>query len=211
MFVKSVIIYYNMRVMGEGVKFSEKENGMDNGASSYRRFLSGDESALIEIISIYRPGLQNYINSFVRNISVAEDLTEDTFVKLLIKKPRDRSEASFKTWLYTIGRNIAIDWLRKNPKGREIPFDDAIEAEAGESSLEENYYADEISMAVRQALEEIKPEYKQVLWLFYFEEFSVPDIAKIIRKSKNNTSVLLHRAKAALKKQLEKENFDYEI
>ena len=66
-------------------------------------------------------------------------------------------------------------------------------------------------MAVRQALEEIKPEYKQVLWLFYFEEFSVPDIAKIIRKSKNNTSVLLHRAKAALKKQLEKENFDYEI
>ena len=184
---------------------------MDNGASSYRRFLSGDESALIEIISFYRPGLQNYINSFVRNISVAEDLTEDTFVKLLIKKPRDRSEASFKTWLYTIGRNIAIDWMRKNPKGREIPFDDAIEAEAGESSLEENYYADEISMAVRQALEEIKPEYKQVLWLFYFEEFSVPDIAKIIRKSKNNTSVLLHRAKAALKKQLEKENFEYEI
>ena len=200
-----------MRAMSEGVKFSEKENGMDNGASSYRRFLFGDESALIEIISFYRPGLQNYINSFVRNISVAEELTEDTFVKLLIKKPRDRSEASFKTWLYTIGRNIAIDWLRKNPKGREIPFDDAIEAETGESFLEENYYADEISMAVRQALEEIKPEYKQVLWLFYFEEFSVPDIAKIIRKSKNNTSVLLHRAKAALKKQLEKENFDYEI
>ena len=184
---------------------------MDNGASSYRRFLSGDESALTEIISIYRPGLQNYINSFVCNMSVAEDLTEDTFVKLLIKKPRDRSGASFKTWLYTIGRNIAIDWLRKHPKGREIPFDEVIECESGECSCEESYFADEISLTVRQALEKIKPEYKQVLWLFYFEEFSVPEIAKIIKKNKNNTSVLLHRAKSALKNQLEKEKFDYEI
>lgn len=144
-------------------------------------------------------------------MSVAEELTEDTFVKLLIKKPNDRSGASFKTWLYTIGRNVAIDWLRKNLKGREISYDEAIEVKSDERSLEENYYAGEISLAVRQALEEIKPEYKQVLWLFYFEEFSVPEIAKIIKKSKNNTSVLLHRAKEALKKQLEKENFDYEI
>lgn len=49
---------------------------MDNGASSYHRFLNGDESALEEIVSQYRSGLQNFINSIVNNFSVAEDLTE---------------------------------------------------------------------------------------------------------------------------------------
>ena len=58
---------------------------MDNGASSYRRFLDGDETALTEIVSQYRPGLQNYIYSVVNDYAAAEDLTEDTFVKLLLK------------------------------------------------------------------------------------------------------------------------------
>lgn len=184
---------------------------MENGASSYLRFLSGDESALVDIIRYYRPGLQNYINSIVKNFSVAEDLTEDTFVKLLIKKPKDRSGASFKTWLYTIGRNAAIDWLRKNPGSRNISIDEIAEISSEEILFEEAYYVDEIKKTVHKALDRINPDYKQVLWLFYFEEFSVPEIAKIMKKSKNNTSVLLHRARAALKKQLEKENFDYEI
>ena len=184
---------------------------MDNGASSYRRFLSGDDSALEEIVVLYRTGLQNYINSIVRNFSVAEDLTEDTFVKLLTKRPRDRNEATFKTWLYTIGRNIAIDYLRKNPKGRDIPIEEAEGISSEEEQFQKIYSDDELKRAVHSAMDKLKPEYRQVLWLKYFEDFSNEEISKIIRKSRNGTSVLLHRAKQALKNQFEKENFDYEI
>ena len=180
---------------------------MDNGASSYRRFLSGDESALTEIVSQYRPGLQNYINSIVNNFDVAEDLTEDTFVKLLVKKPKDKGEASFKTWLYTIGRNLAIDYLRKNPKGRYVPLDEIYDI-SGEimgfdSCVEEQ-------SEIRNALESINPDYKNIIILFYFEDFTIEEISKIIKKPKRSTSVLLHRAKKALKNQLEKEHFTYE-
>ena len=180
---------------------------MDNGASSYRRFLSGDESALTEIVSQYRPGLQNYINSIVNNFDVAEDLTEDTFVKLLVKKPKDKGEASFKTWLYTIGRNLAIDYLRKNPKGRYVPLDEIYDI-SGEimgfdSCVEEQ-------SEIRNTLESINGNYKNILILFYFEDFSIEEISKIIKKPKRSTSVLLHRAKKALKNQLEKEHFTYE-
>ncbi len=184
---------------------------MDNGASSYRRFLSGDKSALEQIVILYRPGLQNYINSIVKNFSVAEDLTEDTFVKLLTKKPRDKTGASFKTWLYTIGRNAAIDWLRKNPRGINVSYEELEEVLSEEEQFEEIYYNNEVSKVIHTALDKLKPEYKQVLWLSYFENFSTDEISAIMRKSKNNTSVLLHRAKAALKNQLKKENFDYEI
>ena len=69
---------------------SERSKSMDNGASSYRRFRDdGDESGLAEIIRNYRDGLIFYLNSFVGNIHIAEELAEDTFVLLGIKKPKD--------------------------------------------------------------------------------------------------------------------------
>ena len=87
---------------------------MDNGASSYRRFRdNGDVHGLDEIIIEYSDGLILYLTSVVGNIQTAEELAEDTFVLLGTKKPKFREKSSFKTWLYAIGRNIAIDHLRK--------------------------------------------------------------------------------------------------
>ena len=82
---------------------------MDNGASSYRRFLDGDDTGLAEIIRSYNDGLTLYLNSLVNNLSVADELSEDTFVKIGVKRPHFSGKSSFKTWLYAIGRNIAID------------------------------------------------------------------------------------------------------
>ena len=89
---------------------------MDNGASSYRRFLDGDENGLVEIIRDYKDGLIFYLNGFTQNIYVAEELAEETFVKLVVKKPRFSNKSIFKTWLYAIGRNVAIDYLRHASK-----------------------------------------------------------------------------------------------
>ena len=109
---------------------------MDNGASSYRRFREdGDEGGLVEIIRDYKDGLILYLNSFVGNIHTAEELAEDTFVLLGIKKPKDKGKGSFKTWLYTIGRNVAIDYLRRNSKRSNISIDDCPELFSDEQNL----------------------------------------------------------------------------
>ena len=81
---------------------------MDNGASSYRRFLDGDDNGLAEIVRDYSDGLILYLNGIVCNIFVAEDLMEETLYKIITKKPRFNAKYSFKTWLYTIGRNVAM-------------------------------------------------------------------------------------------------------
>ncbi len=86
---------------------------MENGASSYRRFLDGDDSGFVEIVRDYKDGLILYLSSFTGDIYLAEELAEDTFVKLGIKKPRFSGRSSFRTWLYAIGRNAAIDRLRR--------------------------------------------------------------------------------------------------
>ena len=184
---------------------------MDNGASSYRRFREdGDESGLVEIIRDYKDGLIFYLNSFVGNIYTAEELAEDTFVLLGTKKPKDKGIGSFKTWLYTIGRNVAIDYLRRNSKGTNISIEDFSELVSDEQNLELNYIKEERKITVYRALGKLKSEYRQVLWLVYFENFSNKQAAVVMKKSLHSIETLVYRARKSLKSQLEMEGFVYE-
>ena len=184
---------------------------MDNGASSYRRFHEdGDESGLIEIIRDYKDGLILYLNSFVSNIHIAEELAEDTFVLLGIKKPKDKGKSSFKTWLYTIGRNMAIDYFRRNSKRTEISAEDCAELVCEEQNLEIAYIKEERKITLHRALGKLKSEYRQILWLIYFEDFSIKEAAIIMNKSTHSAETLVYRARKSLKSQLELEGFVYE-
>ena len=179
---------------------------MDNGASSYRRFLDGDEKGLVEIIRDYKDGLILYLNSFVADISLAEELAEDTFVKLGIRKPRFSGRSSFRTWLYAIGRNVAIDHIRKESKRKTENIDDHYDL-SDEEPLENTYIREEQKIAVHRAMRSLKPEYRQVLWLTYIEGFSNRETAGIMRRSVHSVETLVYRARQSLKKVLETEGF----
>jgi RNA polymerase sigma-70 factor (ECF subfamily) len=183
---------------------------MDNGAESYRRFLQGDDKAFVEIIRDYKDGLILYLNGFVNNILTAEELTEDVFFKLVTKKPRFNEKASFKTWLYSIGRNTAVDYLRRNSKQKEVSAEEIRETEDERLNLEQSYIKQERLLLIHRTLEKLKPEYKQVLWLVYFEDFSQKETAKIMKKSVHSVETLVYRARLALKAELEKGGFIYE-
>ncbi len=183
---------------------------MDNGASSYRRFLDGDDEGIVEIIRDYKDGLILYLNGYVSNIFVAEELMEDTFVKLVTKKPKYTAKYAFKTWLYTIGRNVALDYLRRRKRTATVPLDDVADCLLEEESVERAYLKEEQKIALHHAMRSLKPEYRQVLYLTYFDGFSNADAALAMNKSIRQIENLVYRAKQALKAQLEKENFVYE-
>ena len=111
---------------------------MDNGESSYRRFLEGDNEGLHKIICTYRAGLMLYLNSFVQNIHTAEDLAEDTFLEFMIKHPKFSGKSTFKTWLYAIGRNVTAKYLRKHKKLNVVPLE-VQEYLADLENVESNY------------------------------------------------------------------------
>lgn len=183
---------------------------MDNGANNYRRFLDGDDGGFVEIIKEYKDGLIFYINSFVYNIHIAEELAEDTFVKIITRKPKYSEKSGFKTWLYTIGKNVAIDHLRKNSKNRSVPIDKCSGVASDEESLELAYLRELRKITLHKTLKKLKPEYHQVLWLIYFEGFSNKQAAAVMGKSAHSVETLVYRARKALKSELEKEGFDYE-
>ncbi len=184
---------------------------MDNGASNYRRFLDGDDTGLVEIIKEYKDGLMIYLNGYAGNIHVAEEMTEDVFVRLGVRRPKyDGKKASFKTWIYTIGRNVAIDYLRRNRKRIAVSTEELAEVANEEHSLEVFYIWEEQKIELHRAIRKLRVEYQQVLWLSYFEEFSNREIAQIMKKSVRGVESLLYRARLAVKSELEKEGFEYE-
>lgn len=182
---------------------------MGNDADRYRRYLDGDDNGLIEIIEIYHEGLTLYLNSIVNNICLAEELMQDTFLRLAVKKPRFNGRQYFKTWLYSIAKHCAIDYMRKNSKILYFPIDEAFQM-SDEEDIERNYLREEQKIELHKAIKQLKPDYAQVLYLKHFEDFDTAEIASIMKKSKKQVGDLLYRAKNALKAELEKEGIVYE-
>lgn len=178
---------------------------MDNGASSYRRFLDGDETGLNEIVEMYGNNLMYFINGIVKNVELAEDLMEDTFMELIIHKPHFRGESSFKTYLFKIGRNKALNALKRNRI--YVEFDDDLE---DVQKLEETIITNEKNRHIKSAISKLKDDYAMVIHLIYFEGMSYDEIGKVMKKTNKQIKNLAYRARNSLKEILEKEGFSYE-
>ena len=182
---------------------------MDSGSILYRRYLDGDDEAMVELIRVYKDGLILYLNGITSNLSLAEELMEDAFFKLAAKKPRFSGKSSFKTWLYTIGRNAALDSMRKSARISDTPVEDRYDI-SDERDIEQDYLREEQKISLHRAMETLSSEYRQVLYLTYFEELSNAEAAAVMKKSRRQIENLLYRAKLALRSKLEKEGFEYE-
>ena len=182
---------------------------MDNGSILYRRYLDGDDEAMVELIKCFKDGLILYINGITSNLSLAEEIMEDTFFKLAAQKPRFSGRSSFKTWLFTIGRNAALDSLRKRARSSDTPLDDQYDI-SDERNIEHEYLREEQKIMLHRAMDTLSSDYKQVLYLTFFEELSNSEAAAVMKKSNRQIENLLYRAKLALRSKLEKEGFEYE-
>ena len=142
----------------------------------------------------------------VHDIHIAEELTEDTFVR----RPADKGSGSFKTWLYTMGRNRAIDYLRHSKRRQELNLDACADSTAALHTVEELYFREEKRRIVHRALKRLRPDYQQVLWLIYFEDFSCKQAAAVMKKKVHAVEMMASRARKALSEELRKEGYTRE-
>lgn len=182
---------------------------MNNGNENYRHFLDGDDAAFAQIVKDYKDCLTLYLNGYVGNIYIAEELMEETFFKLITRRPKFNEKSSFKTWLYAIARNIAIDYLRRH-KNAPVSIDDYDNLLIEELTVEQEYLKKEQKIELYNAMKNLSYEYRQVLFLIYFEDFTNTQAASVMKKNKRQIENLIYRAKQSLKKWLEKEGFVYE-
>ena len=172
---------------------------MDNGASSYRRFLDGDESAFDALMKELFRGLVFFINGFVHDTHAAEDLAIDTFSDLIVHKSRYNFKVSLKTYLYMVGRSRALDYIKHR---KVIDFVELSEAHAlAEDSavLEEMVLADDRKRLVNAAIAKLPEDMRVAVHLIYFEGMTYEETAGVMKKKRKQVDNLLYRAKKELR------------
>ncbi|NLN05804.1 MAG: RNA polymerase sigma factor, partial [Clostridiaceae bacterium] len=109
---------------------------------------------------------------------------------------------------FTIGRNKAVDFARRGSRYKFIDIDEVVEKSESYIQVEEKLLADERRKAINEALGSLKEDYRAVLHLVYYEELSYEEAAKVMKKSRKQIENLVYRARKALRKVLEKGNYD---
>ena len=172
---------------------------MDNGASSYRRFLEGDESAFESIMKELFRGLVFFIDGFVHDAHAAEDIAIDTFSDLVVHRHRYNFKVSLKTYLYMVGRSRALDYIKHR---KVIDFVELSEVHAltdESATLEEMVLSSERKRLIHAAIARLPEDMRVVVHLIYFEEMTYEEAAKVMKKNRKQVDNLLYRAKKELR------------
>jgi RNA polymerase sigma-70 factor, ECF subfamily len=188
-------------VSSNGVKTAApRRSGHGSIRDLVERGQQGDRSALEELYLLHFDRIYSYLHMSVGSRHDAEDLTTQTFVKMLeaIGRFRWRS-VPFSAWLFRIAHNLAMDHFRASRRWQpeeEIP--ESIQGE--ESSAEEQALASLGQTSMLELIERLSPEQRQVLTLKFVFRFSNGEVASILDKNEGAVKSLQHRALASLQK-----------
>ncbi|MBQ8040874.1 MAG: RNA polymerase sigma factor [Lachnospiraceae bacterium] len=177
------------------------------GLISYLHFLRGEKNALEDLVRKYSDTLTRYAYCYVGDADLAEDVMEETFATLLVRHKHFDDEAHLQAYLYKVARNKSIDMLRK--RKREVALSDVEEVLCG-SDAESNVIKDNLNQQIYICMQQLPAQYKEVLYLSYFEDFSNDEVCSLMKKSKKQVYNLLSRARVALKEIFIKEGISYE-
>ena len=171
---------------------------MDNGASSYRRFLDGDVSAFDEIMKELFDNLVFFINRYVHDIHAAEDIAIDVFSDLIVNKHRYNFKVTLKTYVFMLGRSRALNYIKHRKVIEFVELDEADKVAAEQQTLEELVLADERKRIVNHSIYTLSEDMRVVIHLIYFENLSYDEAAKVMKKNRKQIDNLLYRAKKEL-------------
>ncbi len=162
----------------------------------------GDREALEELYLLHFDRIYSYLHMSVGNRHDAEDLTTQTFLKMLesIKRFRWQS-APFSAWLFRIAHNLAMDHFRANRRWQ--PEEDVPEPrDSAEPSAESAAFQSIGRQSMMDLIEELSPEQQQVLTLKFVFNFPNAEVATILGKTEGAIKSLQHRALVSLQKQI---------
>jgi RNA polymerase sigma-70 factor (ECF subfamily) len=167
-----------------------------------------DPELLDRLIETYQHRLMRYLMFLTGKREVAEDLFQETWIRVLRRGSQYNGQARFDTWIFTIARNLVIDLSRKRTMASldemreggddERPFEII---EDGPSPLEQ-FQGRENAAEVATVILKLEPSYREVLTLRFHEELSLEEIAAVTRAPLSTVKSRLYRGLAALKPEL---------
>ena len=160
-----------------------------------------EQKLLTLVYEKYHRELYLYIYSLSRNHHIAEDLTQETFLKALLSLPEEHG--NIRAWLYMVARNLFFNYREK--ASRNVSLEEEMKRSDEEKDLLANMIENERKLQLYQALKKLDMKKSEILLLQYFGDLSQKEIAAVLHITPENVRVLAYRAKKELKKYMEQQ------
>ena len=191
------MFWYSSNVMKGGAK-------VDSYSIEQTKQLSY-EKVIDELMTDYGQQILQLVMQYVHNRAVAEDLTQEIFVKCYNALPTFHFDSSVKTWLWRIAINHTKDYLKSwYAKNVETAQDELFAQVKSETSVEQQVIQLEEDDELARAVFDLPMKYREVIYLCYYEEQSMKEIAAVLQLNESTVKTRLRTAKQLLKKRLER-------
>ena len=173
------------------------------------RFQAGDERAYVELVNRYKDKLLNFVFQFLGDIEQAEDVVQDTMLRLYEKKHYYKEIAKFSTWLYTIARNLANTELRKRKRRKTTYLSQMSKEErqyeipAVQDDVDQSLHNEFINDRIQSAINNLPEHFKLVIILRDIQELSYDDISNIVEVPLGTIKSRINRARIQLQAELQ--------
>lgn len=150
--------------------------------------------------------LRRYLQRLVGNRATADDLLQDTLLKIARALPEFEGRSSVKTWAFTIATRVATDHFRRpHSRARMVEIDETAPAHVVDAEIDQRLVIDEMSSCVREVIDSLPEDYRTALVLHDLEGQTAAQVAEIAGCSIANAKIRIHRARRRLKQALGEE------
>ena len=180
-------------------------------------YLKGDSKSFEALIQKHKNKIYAFILSKIRNRDLAEDIFQDTFIKVInsLQKGKYNEEGKFLPWVMRIANNLVIDYFRKSKKMRTIAPTDDFDIfdilKDGEKNVEDNLVNNQIHKDLRKLIEHLPEDQKEVLKMRYYAELSFKEISESTGVSINTALGRMRYALINLRKLIDSHQVDLQI
>jgi RNA polymerase sigma-70 factor (ECF subfamily) len=173
---------------------------------------NGDREAFETLVDLYQDKMYYLALRMLGNAQEAEDVVQETFLRVYMNLDRYDEAHKFSTWIYRIANNLCIDRLRRRKPTLSLDFEDENGETTGsgyavlsgdEDRPEEQMILSELQSTVRDAIDKLPDKYKSVVILRYLHDLSLQEIGEVLDLPVTTVKTRVHRAREALRLTLE--------
>lgn len=161
----------------------------------------GDVEAFTDLVSRYSNAVYAAAYQVVSDYYEAQDIAQEAFVRAWFNLAQLKEDGKFGSWLYTITKRVAVDWLRKYGTAQTTSYDALTEVRT-EQSVEEEVLLNERKEAVRYGLDQLNENDRNVVLMYFMGGLNTREISDFLGVSKNTVESRLRRAKLKLKEEM---------
>ena len=178
---------------------------MDPDAERMLAFAAGDAAAFDALFERWASPLLRYLERMVQDTATAEELVQESFLRVYRARERYEASARFSTWLYRIATNLALNELKRPRRARpHASTDDEMEGRApvalaaGGPGVDEQVHARRMGAQLERELAKLPERQRTALWLSAGEGLSYAEVADVLETTEKSVKALVHRGRAAI-------------